>query len=119
MQTIIELDKMEFYAFHGCYREEQVVGNQFLVNLKLEVADTDAVHSDKLSDALNYQKAYEIVKVQMSLPSHLLEHVSGRILDALFEEFPQLISASVKVSKLFPPIGGKMEKVSVELTKAR
>ena len=26
---VIELENMEFYAFHGCYKEEQVVGNKF------------------------------------------------------------------------------------------
>ncbi len=27
---------MEFYAFHGHYEEEQIVGNRFLVDLEME-----------------------------------------------------------------------------------
>ena len=108
---------MEFFAYHGCYKEEQLVGNRFEVNLTLEASSNEATHTDSLADALNYQHAYEIVKREMTIPSHLLEHVGGRILDALFKELNLLVSASIKVSKLNPPIGGKMEKVSVTLTR--
>ncbi len=107
---------MEFFAYHGCYKEEQVVGNQFVVNLKLETNSIRATETDKLTDALNYQQAYEIVKREMSINSHLLEHTCGRILKALFSEFNSLTEATVKVSKLNPPMGGKMDRVSVTLS---
>lgn len=110
---------MEFFAYHGCYKEEQVVGNQFVVNLRLETSNIDAISSDRLKDAINYQKAYELVKKEMLVTSHLLEHVSGRILQSLFQEFSLLDSATVKVSKLNPPMGGKMDRVSVTLTYKR
>lgn len=110
---------MEFFAYHGCYKEEQVVGNQFVVNLKLETNSKMAVKTDKLTDALNYQQAYEIVKEEMRINSNLLEHTCGRVLDALFSEFDSLTKATVKVSKLNPPMGGKMDRVSVTLSKKR
>ena len=28
--ALIELDEMEFHAFHGCFKEERIVGNSFL-----------------------------------------------------------------------------------------
>jgi dihydroneopterin aldolase len=115
----IELENMEFFAYHGCYKEEQVVGNRFLVNLSMETTHLDAIKTDKLKDALNYQKAYEIVKKEVEIPSHLLEHVCGRILDSLFSLFAELDSATVKLSKLNPPMGGKMERVSVTLSRRR
>ena len=110
---------MEFFAYHGCYKEEQVVGNQFVVNLKLKTSSTEAEKSDKLKDALNYQHAYQIVKKEIGVTSNLLEHVCGRILDSLFEQLEMLEEASVKVSKMNPPMGGKMERVSVTLTRGR
>lgn len=119
LTNIIELENMEFFAYHGCYKEEQVVGNQFVVNLRLETSNIDAISSDRLKDAINYQKAYELVKKEILVTSHLLEHVSGRILQSLFQEFTLLDSATVKVSKLNPPMGGKMDRVSVTLTYKR
>ena len=32
----IIIEEMEFYAFHGHYQEEQIVGNRFLVDLEFE-----------------------------------------------------------------------------------
>ena len=33
---LIEIEGMEFYAYHGHFKEEQVVGNKFLVNVSIE-----------------------------------------------------------------------------------
>jgi len=105
---------MEFYAYHGCFREEQLVGNKFLVDLRIETDVEKAALSDNLNDALNYQLAYNLVKEQIMIESKLLENVAKRIMNVLTERFPEIIDASVKVSKMNPPLGGKVEKVSVE-----
>ena len=34
--ALIEIEGMEFYAFHGHFDVEKVAGNRFLVNLKIE-----------------------------------------------------------------------------------
>ena len=53
----------------------------------------------------------------MDLKSHLLEHVARRILDAISDTFPTIISMKVRISKMNPPQGGKMQAVSVELAR--
>ena len=53
----IVIEEMEFYAFHGHYQEEQIVGNRFLVDLEMDADLTAAAGSDSLSDAVNYQQA--------------------------------------------------------------
>lgn len=107
---------MEFFAYHGCYEAEQIVGNRFLVDLALDTDTTVPSQTDDLQDALNYAKAYEIVKEQMQIRSNLLEHVVCRILNSLHEAFPQLEKATVKIAKLYPPVGGQVRSVSVEMT---
>lgn len=115
---LIEIEGMKFYAFHGHFEAEQIVGNEFLVDLKLKIDCTPAAKSDELNDALNYQIAYNIVKAEMKIKSHLLENVAKRILDSLFKTFNTLESASVKVSKMNPPMGGEIQKVSVTLERS-
>jgi len=110
---LIQIENMEFYAFHGHYREEQIVGNKFIVDLTIETDMSVPSKSDNLRDAVNYQKAYQIVKVQMEKKSYLLENIAGRILDALYAEMQGILKATVKVSKMNPPIGGKIGSVSV------
>lgn len=114
---LIQIENMEFYSFHGHFREERIVGNKFLVNLTIETDMTAPARTDNLRDAVNYQKAYEIVKQQMEIKSYLLENIAGRILDALYSEMKGIQKATVKVSKLNPPLGGKISSVSVEMTR--
>jgi dihydroneopterin aldolase len=112
---IIEIEGMRFYAYHGHFEAERVVGNEFQVDVQLETDCEPAAASDNLEDALNYQAVYDLIKREMQLKSQLLEHVAGRILDALFNEFPSIQKAKIKVSKLNPPMGGQIEKASVTL----
>jgi len=115
----IRLNGMGFFAYHGCYHEEQLTGNHFLVDLAMDTDMENASHSDDLHDALNYAEVYELVKQEMNIRSHLLEHVSSRILDRLFERFPQLYRVEVCVAKLNPPIAGEMQSVSVSQQRSR
>jgi len=112
---LIQIENMEFYSFHGHFKEERIVGNKFTVNLTIETDMSIPSKSDNLRDAVNYQRVYEIVKQQMELKSHLLEHIARRILDVIYAEVPGIIKATVKVSKMNPPMGGKIGSVSVTM----
>lgn len=114
---LIEIEGMEFYAHHGCYPEERAIGTRFIVNLAIETSLEHPAKTDKIGDTLNYQEAYNMVKEQMKTPSHLLEHVAARILDALYGKFNGIAKATVKVSKMSPPMGGNIEKVSVTVSR--
>jgi len=113
----IQIENMEFYSFHGHFREEQIVGSKFLVNLTLETDMDVPSESDNLKDAVNYQRAYEIVKHEMGKKSHLLEHIAGRIIKALYAEMTGIKRITVKVSKMNPPMGGKIGSVSVVMSR--
>ena len=115
--ALIEIENMEFHANHGHFAEEQVIGNTFLLDLKIEYNSDKSQISDNLKDTVNYQRAYEIVKCEMGICSHLLEHVGARILDSLMNELNGIETAQIKVSKVNPPMGGKIQKVSVTLRK--
>jgi 7,8-dihydroneopterin aldolase/epimerase/oxygenase len=114
---LIEIEGMEFYAYHGHFKEEQVVGNKFLVNISIETDCTKAGWSDNLGDALDYQKVYTLIKEEMDKKSFLLENICARILDKLYLQFNSINKATIKVSKINPPMGGQIKKVSVTLTR--
>ena len=102
----IELEGMEFKAYHGCLEQEKVRGNSFTVDFIGELDLHAAAESDNLNDTLNYADIYEIVADEMSVPSELLENVAGRIVKAIEKSYPQLIRFSVRVSKKRPPVEG-------------
>ena len=103
---IIELEGMEFKAYHGCLEQEKVRGNVFTVDFRGELDISAAAESDALGDTLNYGEIYDLVAEEMSVPSELLENVAGRIVKAIEDRFPQLVEFSVRVSKKRPPVDG-------------
>jgi len=116
----IIIEEMEFYAFHGHYREEQIVGNRFLVDLEIEADLAKPAESDRLEDAINYQVAYKLIKDEMrQKKSKLLENIAKRILDSLFENIRGIDKATVRIRKMNPPMGGRIGSVSVTLTRER
>lgn len=114
---IIHIEGMEFHAKHGCYKEEQITGNTFIVDLKMDVETEKSEKTDNIEDAVNYQTAYRIIQQEMNETSHLLEHVAARILDKLYDTLKGINHAEIKVSKLNPPMGGQIKSVSVILNR--
>ena len=112
---IIELEGMEFHAFHGVLEHEKLEGNLFIVDFKGEVDMSKAAESDQLEDTLNYALIYDAVAKEMKTPSELLEHVAGRIIKAIAADCPQLESFSVRVSKKQPPVAGPVHWSRVTL----
>ncbi len=110
---------MEFHAFHGCLEHEQTLGNTFLVSVGMELDTSLAGKTDELEQTLNYQLVYDVLKREMEIRSKLIEHIGQRILDSILNSFPQISEVNVKLSKLAPPLGGKVEKVSIILSKKR
>jgi dihydroneopterin aldolase len=112
----ILLEGMEFFAYHGHLKEEQIIGTMFNVDLELEFDTSAAEKSDLLHDTVNYQEVYKTVKTVMEQKSHLLEHVAYRILDTVRSSFPHVISAKVRIAKINPPLGGKVHQVACMLS---
>ena len=112
----IALEGMEFHAYHGCFAEEQVTGNTFYVDIYFDTDTSMAEDTDDLNETVNYAEVYEIIKAQMEIKSKLLEHVGKRIIDAITKRFPEVETIELKVSKMNPPIGGKVDNISVILT---
>ncbi len=113
--SIISIEGMEFFSYHGCFEEEQLIGTKFNIDLFLTVDTSKAESTDNLKDTVNYQDVFQLVKSEMQITSKLLEHVGRRILDSVMVKFPEVEKATVKIRKLNPPLGGKMDFVSVTL----
>lgn len=115
MEYLIRLERMEFRAYHGCYDLEQKVGNRFHVELELTAELGDVAAEDDVRLAVNYLTAYEEVRRQMAVTQRTIERVAMNIIEALYAAFPQLRHVKCTVSKLAPPLGGKLDRVSVVL----
>jgi dihydroneopterin aldolase len=111
----IELEGMEFHAFHGCYELEQQTGSHFEVSLRITTELGTVAEHDDVHEAVNYLTVYEVVREQMQCTQRTIERVAQNIIDALHGYFPQICETECRVTKIAPPLGGKVAKVSVEL----
>lgn len=117
MEYLIRLERMEFRALHGCYELERKVGNRFTVDLEIRAELGSVAAEDDVTQAVNYLTVYEVVRERMALTQHTIERVAANIIDALYAAFPQVRHVTCTVSKLAPPLGGKLDRVSVVLEK--
>lgn len=115
----IKLEKMQFFAHHGHFDEEQLVGANYELSLTLHLDCSKPGETDELEDTLNYQKVYDVVKREMKIKSRLIEHVSQRIVKALFHQFKQIQELELSFSKMNPPLGGQVERVTIVLSEQR
>ena len=115
--ALIEIEKMEFYAFHGHFKEEQIVGNKFLIDLTIEADLDKASETDRLEDTIDYQAAFKLVKKEMDKKSNLLENIARRILDSIYANLEGVKKATVTIRKMNPPMGGHINSVAVIMSR--
>ena len=116
MKEIIEIEKMEILAFHGCYEAEKKVGNKFEIYLQIVCDATKSADSDNVVDTVSYLDLYATIRREMAITANILESVAKRILLAIQREYPAVESAKIKISKMNPPLGGDIERVSVTMS---
>lgn len=113
--SYIHLRQVRFHAFHGVLSQERQVGADFVLDLKVGYPLEQAMQSDEVTDTLNYAALYDLVAYEMQQPSKLLEHVAGRMAEAIGKTFPQVTSIDLELIKLNPPMGADCEGASVEI----
>ena len=113
--SYIYLRQVRFHAFHGVMPQERQVGTDFVLDLRVGYPLQQAMQSDDVADTLNYAALYDLVAREMQQPSNLLEHVAGRIAEAIGQTFPQVTSIDLKLTKLNPPMGADSEGAGVEI----
>ena len=110
---MVRLNNMEFYGRHGCLEQEQREGNWFRVDLAYDYDMRKAARTDALEDAVDYSQVYGLIREEMDIPARLLEHLASRILDRITDRFPMIEYAELTVTKLNPPLDGRVESTSV------
>ncbi len=112
----IELHGIVLHAYHGVLDEERRDGQQFLVDVELDLEHEQAARSDRIEDAVDYRGVVARVRqVSDARAYHLLEALASAIADALVADWP-VTGVRVRVRKpdvvLDPPVA--YAAVSVE-----
>lgn len=113
--SFVHIDDIRLHARHGVLPQEQATGNDYSINIRIGYDISRAMLTDDVSDTLNYAEVYNIVKQEMAIPSKLIEHVSGRIANRLMEQYADISSIELRITKLNPPMGADCRGAGVEI----
>ncbi|MCW5908877.1 MAG: dihydroneopterin aldolase [Chitinophagales bacterium] len=112
---LIAIEGMQFYSHHGYYKEEQVLGGKYTVDVYMKLNFDEAAATDRLEKTINYEEVYQLTRHEMEVHARLIEHVCKRILDGIKLKYPNITHIKVRVSKHSPPLKGHVERVFTEL----
>jgi 7,8-dihydroneopterin aldolase/epimerase/oxygenase len=108
---------LEFYAWHGVPEEERRLGHRYACDLEMEYDMSDAIAGDDVMGAVNYAEVAErVVTLMRARPSQLIETAAAAIGDMVLREYPPVLTVTVRLRKLLPPVPVTMAHVEVELT---
>lgn len=111
----INIEGIKLYGYHGCLEEEAKIGGHYIVDVYLTTDFSQSLLTDNLNNTIDYCSIYEICKAEMAIRNKLIECVCDRILKKIKQQFKQIKTLHVKLTKLTPPMNGNVEKVSVEI----
>jgi dihydroneopterin aldolase len=111
----IEISGLSLYTHHGVSEAEREIGQRLLLDLRLDVGETDATVTDRVQDTVDYAEVCQLVALVAQQRSYkTLERLCSAIADRLLGDF-ELEGVWVKASKPEPPIPLPVEDVSVEV----
>ncbi len=113
VQTVA-LKEVKFYAFHGFYPEENLIGNHFSVDV--EVTFIPKGDTEDLHQTINYEVINSIISGEMENTQKLLETVVRNMITTIICKFPFLRSTTVSIKKLNPPMKGEIGYSFVQLS---
>ncbi|HEV2973907.1 MAG TPA: dihydroneopterin aldolase [Solirubrobacteraceae bacterium] len=111
----VEISGLSLYTHHGVSEAEREVGQRLVLDLRLDVGETDATVTDSIEDTVDYAEVCQLVALIAQQRSHkTLERLCSTIANRLLADY-ELEGVWVKATKPEPPIALHVDEVSVEV----
>ena len=112
--ALISLEGMRFHAQHGVYDAEKTIGNEYVVDIVVNINTEKAAKDDDVEKTMNYDSVYQICRMEMETPRKLIETVVANIVKRMKFQFTDMQALRVRVRKLNPPLGGRVAEAWVQ-----
>jgi dihydroneopterin aldolase len=115
----ITLTGLRAYGYHGVFDFERTNGQDFVVDVVLELDLAPAARSDDVGDTVHYgELADALVAIVTGEPVNLLETLAARLADACLAD-TRVRQATVTVHKPQAPIPHAFADVAVTVRRGR
>jgi len=116
MADLIEIKGIKSFGYHGVFESENITGQDFYVDVVLELDLTRASVSDDVSDTVNYAEITDLVVEEITGERvALIEKLAGRIAERIRSSYLQISSVSVTVHKPQAPVNAQVQDISVTI----
>lgn len=114
----ITIQKLEIFANHGVYPEENVLGQKFVISAVLYTSTRKAGITDNLAYSVNYGEVSHFIReFVMGHTWKLLESVAEQLAQAILLQFELVKRVDLEIEKPWAPIGLPLETVSVAVSR--
>jgi len=113
--SYIYIKNLRLHSFHGVLPQERLTGNDYILNLRVKYPVGSALISDRVEDTLNYATVCDMITVEMTKPSALIENAAYRICKRLFKDMPKIESVDISITKVNPPMEADCDGAGIEL----
>ncbi|MDX6698489.1 MAG: 7,8-dihydroneopterin aldolase/epimerase/oxygenase [Solirubrobacteraceae bacterium] len=110
----IEIVGLSLFTHLGVTEEERKVGQRTVLDLRLDVGESDATLTDSVDDTVDYAEVCQTVALVAQQTFRTLERLCAAVADRLLDEY-SVESVWVKAAKPEPPIALSVDEVAVEL----
>jgi len=118
MADLIEIKGIKSFGYHGVLESEKVTGQDFYVDVVLEVDLSRASVSDNVADTINYAEVTDLVIREITgNPVSLIEKLAGNIADRIKATYPQATTVSITVYKPQAPVNAQVKDISVTINR--
>ncbi|WP_375497334.1 dihydroneopterin aldolase [uncultured Jatrophihabitans sp.] len=119
MSDLITLSGLRVYGHHGVFDFERREGQEFVVDVVLELDTAPAAASDDVTDTVHYGELAEALGAVVSgEPVNLLERLVQRLADVCLAD-ARVEAATVTVHKPQAPIALQFDDVAVTIRRSR
>ena len=118
MADLIKVTGIKGFGYHGVFEAERATGQDFYVDVELEVDLTRASVSDDVKDTINYAEVTDLVVEEINTnPVALIEKLAGRIAERIKINFSQASRVTITVHKPQAPVAAEVKDISVTISR--
>lgn len=111
----IHLNNILFHSYHGMFKEERILGNNFELNVAISFEENGKI--TKLQQSIDYVSIYGIIKEVMDIPTQLLETVVQDLAEKFHQFDNKIKNVAINIKKLNPPIANFQGTVGISYSK--
>jgi dihydroneopterin aldolase/2-amino-4-hydroxy-6-hydroxymethyldihydropteridine diphosphokinase len=116
----IYIEDIAIHGSHGVFKEENILGQRFIISARLGGSLQEAMESDDVEKTVNYALVCDLIEdITTNKKYNLIEALANDIANNILKQFQLIDEVEITVKKPFAPIKQVLNMVSVTITKKR